>query len=133
MTSAKTLLPKKLAALAAAMIVGASMTLWPTASESASRNNSGRSTILRPVVPKQPPAGQRSTTVRPGTKSPRGTATGKQISDSPTVKRCLARCDRANYKCTRYTGGELQSEGYGVMCWDHITTCVGNCRRKDLE
>lgn len=132
MSAAKNRLFKELAAGGAIILVIASVVLWPTASESASRNSSPRSAISPSVAPKQPLAGRPSTSSpRPGPRSPGTGANAKKKGDGPKgkEKECLAACDAQNLRCTRRTGGKLESTGPGIMCWNAITSCIGKCRR----
>ena len=131
MSAAKNRLFKVVAAGGATILLIASALLWPTVSQSASRNSSSRIAISPSVAPKQPSAGRPSTSPsRPGPKSQSTGANAKKKGDGPKgkEKECLAACDAQNLRCTRHTGGKLEP-GPGIMCWNALTSCVGKCRR----
>jgi hypothetical protein len=130
MTSARNRLFKEVAAGGATLLVIASVVLWPTASESASRNSSSRSAISPSVAPKQPLAGRPSTSPpRPSPKSPGTGANAKKKGDGPKgkEKECLAACDARNLRCTQ--GGPLSSQWPQDTCYNALTSCIGKCRR----
>jgi hypothetical protein len=126
-------LTKILRSRIAAGVVAATLALtgvfvWPAVCDAASRNGPGKSQSMRPSTSKLPLVRKPVTNVKPGLPGGGRSAAERRRGDGPKTQECLKGCDRVNATCTKnLSGGSLIENS---TCWNYITRCIGDCRRR---